>query len=136
MYNYVDMYNPYSRQLAPDGWLVTDGKKVYLMDKGKKRWVVNLQAFNALFRVQATDAMFFPGLQNVPDGPNIEPGTGLFRTEATDQRVFWLDKEDGVNVVKRWVTSPAAMDRYSFSWNIPTLPGYFATLPDGTPIVA
>ncbi|QGS68337.1 hypothetical protein CV093_06295 [Oceanobacillus sp. 143] len=84
---------------------------------------------------KSRDALFFPGLSNVADGPVIGDGTGLFRTTATGGKVFWLDKEDGVTTFKRWITSPEAMDRYHFTWDrIPTLPGNFADIPDGSPI--
>ncbi|AXI08493.1 hypothetical protein CUC15_05975 [Oceanobacillus zhaokaii] len=126
----------YYRQQPPDGWIVKDERgKVYQIDHGKKRWIVNPIAYHSLYRGNPGDALFFPGLSNVADGPVIGDGTGLFRTTATGGKVFWLDKEDGVTTFKRWITSPEAMDRYHFTWDrIPTLPGNFADIPDGSPI--
>ncbi|WP_342428570.1 hypothetical protein [Paenibacillus sp. FSL L8-0158] len=67
----------------------------------------------------------------------IKMGSGLFTTEFTGDKVFWLDIEETGRVVKRWVTSPEAMNKYHFNWdNIKPVYGFFANaIPDGREVV-
>ncbi|WP_150271650.1 hypothetical protein [Paenibacillus tepidiphilus] len=118
-----------------NGWLVqAPGRaEIYLIDNGKKRWITDYTLFKKLFTGEPRETF---GLDSIPNGLNIQPGTGLFRTEFTGGKVFWLDVDDSRKVVKRHITSPSAMDKYHFNWNsiIPVY-GYFANgIPDGIPV--
>jgi hypothetical protein len=85
---------------------------IYLIDEGAKRHIADPPTYDALFRdwdgiVSDID------IDDIDDGPQIEPGTMLFRVNDT-KPVYLLDigKKQ-----KRLITSPAAMDKYHFNWD-------------------
>ncbi|PCN44481.1 hypothetical protein GOP56_22915 [Brevibacillus sp. 7WMA2] len=115
--------------------------KVYLIDNnGTKRWITNLSVYDRLFRDR--EGVHEVLLEGIPEGKPIDVGTSLVRFEsedpATNAKVFWIDKDDNNKVVKRWVNSPSARDRYHFKGDdIPMMPGYFyEVVPDGSVIAA
>ena len=50
-------------------------------------------------------------IDRIPEGPPLLDGAILFRG-AGHPEVYMID-----DAGKRWVTSPAAMDKYYFKWN-------------------
>jgi hypothetical protein len=88
--------------------------KIYLVDMGQKRWIPNPTVYNNLFRnwdgVREEIAV-----TSIDTGPDIPTDAMLFICRDSG-KVFLLDMQNG-QFVKRWVTSPAAMDKYYFNWD-------------------
>jgi hypothetical protein len=87
--------------------------KIYLMDLGKRRWIPNPNVYNSLFRnwvgiIEDIDIV------EITTGSQIPVTAILFRAYDSP-KVFLLDGNPP-NQVKRWITSPAVMDRYNFDW--------------------
>ncbi|MEU7164481.1 hypothetical protein AB0A70_07525 [Streptomyces morookaense] len=94
-----------------------NGPAIYLVLDGRRHWIPNPTTYNNLFRD-------WNGVVSVLDIGNITEGgalsDGAFLGKAPDQPQVYLFS----NGVKRWITSPAAMDKYYFAWNrIQNLPG-------------
>lgn len=119
-----------------NGWLVqTPGlTEVYLIDNGKRRWIPHTNLIRGLFNGDVRQVF---GLETIPVGMQIQIGTGLFRTSFTGDKVFWLDIEDTGRIVKRWLTSPSAMERYHFNWDaiLPVFGLFANAVPDGREII-
>lgn len=106
-----------------------NGAAVYLVLDGKRRWIPNPATYNNLFRS-------WDGIQSVIDIGNIEDGgqlsDGAILGKSPNAPEVYLIS----NGVKRWITSPAAMDKYFFAWNkiasVP--PGALGNIPTGAPI--
>jgi hypothetical protein len=84
--------------------------EIYLIDRGYRRWIPNPATYNNLFRDWngiVTDI----SITDIPLSTQITSGAVLARGDGTAP-VYLID-----NGVKRWVTSPAAMDKYYFAWN-------------------
>ncbi|MEU7054633.1 hypothetical protein [Streptomyces sp. NPDC046197] len=102
---------------------------VYLILDGRRRWIPNPATYNNLFRD-------WNGIQSVVDIGSIDAGSalsdGAFLGKASNAPAVYLFS----NGVKRWITSPAAMDKYYFDWQkIQTLPpGAVSSIPTGAPI--
>ncbi|MBV8523410.1 MAG: hypothetical protein JOY71_15015 [Acetobacteraceae bacterium] len=103
---------------------------VYMIDQGTKRHVADPQTYTALFRdwnsiVQDADT------NEIDTGPEIAAGTALVQGFG-DAHVYLVDQG-----TKRWIESPATMDRYDFDWNkIFRVPmGAIQAMPDGPGIV-
>ncbi|MGK5732146.1 hypothetical protein [Streptomyces sp. URMC 124] len=83
---------------------------VYLILDGKRRWIPNPATYNNLFRN-------WNGIQTVVDIAAIDDGgqlsDGAILAKSPDGPAVYLVS----NGVKRWITSPAAMDKYYFDWN-------------------
>lgn len=116
-----------------DGLLVKSpaygADQVYLVDEGKRRWVPSHTVMQALFRPGAPliadiDAIF------ISEGDALSEGAHLAQ-DMSDKKVYLVEKG-----TKRWVTSAAAMNRYSFSYEKvdPTSHETLAGLRDGPPI--
>jgi hypothetical protein len=102
-----------------------DRPEIYLIDNGKRRHITNPDVYNQLFR-NWDGIHTVIDIENIPLGSAIREGTGLFKTSKSN-KVFWLDKEHDNKVVKRWITSPQAMDKYNFNWDkVATVYDYFA----------
>ncbi|MFE3644776.1 hypothetical protein ACFXOM_28010 [Streptomyces sp. NPDC059169] len=86
------------------------GPAIYLVLDGKRRHVPNPETYNNLFRD-------WNGIQHVVDAAAIDNGDplsdGAFLGKAPNAPEVYLVS----NGVKRWITSPAAMDKYHFAWN-------------------
>jgi hypothetical protein len=84
---------------------------IYLIDpEGYRRWIPDPTTYNNLFRdwngvVVALD------VASIPERPALSHGAVLVRGDG--QAPVYLVS----NGVKRWITSPAAMDKYYFSWD-------------------
>ncbi len=100
--------------IRPDlnGWRVKmpNSPRVYLVDQGYRRWIPNPETYNNLFR-DWNGIREFIDVNTIPEGLPIANGAILARP-AGGPAVYFLDAG-----VKRWVTSPDAMDRYHFNWN-------------------
>ncbi|WP_190024533.1 hypothetical protein [Streptomyces hiroshimensis] len=83
---------------------------VYLILDGQRRWIPNPATYNNLFRN-------WNGIQSVIDIGSIDDGgqlsDGAILAKSPDGPAVYLVS----NGVKRWITSPAAMDKYYFDWN-------------------
>ncbi|MBT2382167.1 hypothetical protein [Streptomyces sp. ISL-11] len=83
---------------------------IYLVLDGRRRWIPNPATYNNLFRD-------WNGIQTVIDIGSIDDGgqlsDGAFLGKAANDPAVYLIS----NGVKRWITSPAAMDKYHFAWN-------------------
>lgn len=82
---------------------------IWVIDRnGYRRWIPNPDTFNHLFRdwsrVQDINA------NEISLGPQLDNLTVLVRGAATPN-VYILDGHR-----KRWITSPAIMDKYNFAW--------------------
>lgn len=103
--------------------------EVYLIIDGQKRWITSPTVYNRLFIIQLWSA------SSIPTGLPLGEDSGLFRIDNTAP-VYLKDKNASGTVVKRWITSPAVMDKYNFSWqavyNVPGWIGY--PIPDGPSI--
>ncbi|MGG0262397.1 hypothetical protein ABEY48_04540 [Bacillus mycoides] len=106
---------------------------IYLIDNGTKRGITSPEVYNHLFR-NWDNVQEFLTLSGVPDGKVLNDNIGLVRFENSP-KVYLLDKNNQGNTIKRWITSPAAMDKYNFKWDMPTMPSWMENnIPDGAPI--
>jgi len=104
---------------------------IYLVDpEGYRRWIPNPATYNNLFR-DWTGVAVDLGTNLISARPALDDGAFLARAPGTAP-VYLVS-----NGVKRWVVSPATMDKYWFDWNkvravpapalnsIPTGPSWF-----------
>lgn len=82
---------------------------IWVIDQdGYRRWIPNPTTFNNLFRdwsvVEELD------VANIAETVPIDDGAILFKGSAT-ANVYLTDRGN-----KRWITSPAVMDKYNFNW--------------------
>jgi hypothetical protein len=84
--------------------------EIYLIDRGYRRWVPNPGTYNNLFR-DWNGIVVDIDIDEIPMGPGISSGAVLVRAAGTAP-VYLVDQG-----VKRWIVSPAMMDRYHFAWN-------------------
>ncbi len=104
---------------------------VYLVDdNGFRRWIPNPPTYNNLFRdwngiVEVID------INDIDRGPDISDGAILAK-DPNLPPVYLID-----NGQKRWVTSPAVMDKFYFSWQtIHAVPNIVLSfVPSGSDIV-
>ncbi|MEU8581970.1 hypothetical protein [Streptomyces abikoensis] len=102
---------------------------IYLVLDGKRHWIPNPATYNNLFRD-------WNGVVSVLDVGGITAGgalsDGAFLGKASGRPEVYLFS----NGIKRWITSPAAMDKYYFAWNrIQNLPiEAVNSIPDGPSI--
>ena len=98
---------------------------VYLIDEGLRRLIPSATVMSRLFTMGADWAYrYHPAASSVildlhvnqiDAGPQIPDECIMF--QATDSpQVFLLDSDADGNQIKRWITSPAAMDRFQFDW--------------------
>ncbi|MGW1200162.1 hypothetical protein ACWD4B_30640 [Streptomyces sp. NPDC002536] len=87
-----------------------NGPAIYLVLDGRRHWIPDPATYNRLFRD-------WNGIVSVLDIGNITEGSaltnGAFLGKASNRPEVYLFS----NGVKRWITSPAAMDKYYFAWN-------------------
>jgi hypothetical protein len=106
---------------------------VYLIDQGSRRWIPDPYTYNRLFR--SWDVIVLDTeLDNIDRGPDISHGALLAHAPGYPP-VYLVDPD---YQVKRWISSPAAMDAYSFAWNQIQQVDYFvlSAIPDGPQIDA
>jgi len=83
---------------------------IYLIDNGLRRWIPNPETYNNLFR-DWSGIIIDINIDDIPLGSNISDGAILARPYHGNP-VYLIDRRK-----KRWITSPAAMDKYHFAWN-------------------
>jgi len=87
--------------------------EVYLIDDdGTKRWIPDPETYNNLFRDE-NGIVPDTELDNIDDGPRISHGALLAKDPGTAP-IWFIDHEQHL---KRWITSPAAMDKFYFTWD-------------------
>jgi hypothetical protein len=93
--------------------------EIYLIDRGRRRWIPDPQTYGNLFRdwqgIHESRSYL-----DIPTSTPISHGAYLAKDDGSPA-VYLVD-----NGHRRWVTSPAAMDKYYFSWD------QVRVVPDGT----
>jgi hypothetical protein len=84
--------------------------EIYLIDRGYRRWIPNPATYNNLFR-DWEGIVVDIDINEIPLAPQITSGAVLVRADGTAP-VYLVDSG-----VKRWIVSPAMMDKYYFNWN-------------------
>lgn len=86
------------------------GGPIYLVNpEGMLQWIPNPATYNNLFR--DWNGVFRVDIANMAIGSALSDGAVLAKGHASSA-VYVIS-----NGKKRWVTSPAAMDKYHFNWN-------------------
>lgn len=83
--------------------------EIYLIDRGYRRWVPNPMTYNNLFR-DWNGIVVDIDINEIPLAVQISSGAILVRADGTAP-VYLVDQG-----TKRWITSPAIMDKYYFAW--------------------
>ena len=83
---------------------------IYLIDQGVRRYIPNPQTYNNLFR-DWNGVIIDISINDISEGSSISNDAIL--AKPSNAAPFYLI--DGGQ--KRWITSPAAMDKYYFAWN-------------------
>ena len=84
---------------------------IYVIDPdGYRRWVPNHMTYSRLFRDGAGIVDDFD-LEHIAQRPKLTSGAMLVQGDVSSS-VYLLD-----HGVKRWVPSPAVMDKYHFAWD-------------------
>jgi hypothetical protein len=84
---------------------------IYLIDPdGYRRWIPNPATYNNLFR-DWNGVVISIDINEIALGLNLTDGAVLARATGTAP-VYLVS-----NGIKRWITSPSAMDKYYFNWN-------------------
>jgi hypothetical protein len=84
---------------------------IFLIDpEGYRRWIPNPATYNNLFR-DWNGVVVDINIGDIALGLNLTDGALLVRAAGTAP-VYFVS-----NGTKRWITSPAAMDKYYFNWN-------------------
>jgi hypothetical protein len=83
--------------------------EIYLVDRGYRRWIPNPFTYNNLFR-DWNGIVVDINITDISLGASFTSGAVLVRPDGSAP-VYLVD-----NGVKRWITSPAAMDKYHFNW--------------------
>jgi hypothetical protein len=102
---------------------------IYLVLDGFRRWIPDPDTYNNLFR-DWNGVIVDIDIDSVPEGSSLTSGAVLARPIGMAP-VYLVS-----NSAKRWVTSPAAMDKYYFAWNrIIEVPHVLLdSIPEGPPI--
>lgn len=84
---------------------------IYVIDPdGYRRWIPNPDTYNNLFR-DWTSVVVDLGTNLIAAGPALDDGAFLARAPGTAP-VYLVS-----NGQKRWIVSPATMDKYWFDWS-------------------
>jgi hypothetical protein len=84
---------------------------IYLIDpEGYRRWIPDPTTYDNLFR-DWNGVIVALDITSVPERPPLSHGAALVR--GNGQAPVYLVS----NGIKRWITSPAAMDKYYFDWD-------------------
>jgi len=100
---------------------------VFLIDpEGYKRWIPNAATYNNLF-VDWTGIIENTDVLSIYPGPPLSDGA--FLAKASNSAAVYLVS----NGQKRWLTSPAVMDKYHFNWGAINvlLPAHLEAIPTG-----
>jgi 3-mercaptopyruvate sulfurtransferase SseA len=83
--------------------------EIWLVDEGRRRWIPDPSTYNNLFR-DWNGIRQDLNVYDISTGLDISRGAWLGRRTGTPE-VYLVS-----NNVKRWITSPAVMDKYHFAW--------------------
>lgn len=126
----------YNAKYLPLASAITDGMRivlqsngaVYLAIDGKLRWIPNQPTYNNLI-VGAVTAVPVNSITQYPVGPPIT--NGAYLAAVSGQPAIYLV----VDGTKRWINSPAALNRYGFNGPVRQLTtAQMAAIPDGPQI--
>ena len=84
--------------------------EIYLILDGCRRWIPSPAAYNRLFR-DWNGVVVDIDIDEIPLAAPLSDGAVLIKGDGTAP-VYLVS-----NNVKRWITSPAAMDKYYFNWS-------------------
>jgi hypothetical protein len=84
--------------------------KVYLIDRGLKRWIPNPDTYNNLF-ANWDNIIISIEVDDIVTGPDITNGATLARPVG-QAPVYLMDQNQ-----KRHIQSPNTMAKYNFNWN-------------------
>ncbi len=107
---------------------------VSVIDDGKKRHIPDPFVYNELFSTWSNIHLDVD-INDIDTGAQIPQTALLFRTYDSP-KVFLLDGTPP-NLVKRWIVSPAVMDRFQFNWgriHLWNVPLAVIGIPDGSNI--
>jgi hypothetical protein len=102
--------------------------EIYLIDPdGYRRWIPNPETYNNLFR-DWNGVVTDINIDQIALGSPLTDGAVLAR--AVNSAPVYIVS----NGMKRWITSPAVMDKYSFNWSrVYTVPHVLVDfIPHGT----
>jgi len=100
---------------------------VFLIDpEGYKRWIPNPATYNNLF-VDWAGIYVDADVIYIDQGPSLSDGA--FLAKASNSAAVYLVS----NGQKRWITSPAVMNKYYFNWGAINVlpPAYLEAVPTG-----
>jgi hypothetical protein len=84
--------------------------QIYLIDpNGFRRWIPDPATYNNLFR-DWNGVVIDINVSEIAQAASLTPGAVIFK--SSDHTSIYLVS----NGCKRWITSPAAMDKYYFDW--------------------
>lgn len=84
--------------------------QIYLIDPdGYRRWIPNPQTYNNLFR-DWNGVVIDININEISESAPLTDGAILARPQGAAP-VYLVS-----NGIKRWITSPAVMDKYYFNW--------------------
>jgi len=99
-----------------EGTLIKGTKPyVYVISNEKKRWIKNLEVFNALgYKWENILSVSEEELNSIPNGcdisnTNIHPDGSLIK--GTSDKVYFIE-----NGLKRWIKNPDVFTAYGFKW--------------------
>jgi hypothetical protein len=83
---------------------------IYLIDRGYRRWIPNVETYNNLF-VDWSGVVVDININDIPATTSITPGAVLVRGHNETGIIYLID-----NGVKRHIASRSIMDKYHFTW--------------------
>lgn len=122
-------------QYVYNGYRVKEVGKpaIYLVDRGMKRYITDSDTYNRIFK-NWDGVLEFQSLHTIPNGRSIDQDMGLVRFEK-DSFLYFLDKDATGKPMKRWITSPSALNKYAFHSEAAMLPQWMKNaIPNGASI--
>ena len=86
---------------------------VYLMDQGLRRWIPDPPVMARLFTPGGV--ILDLHVNQMDAGRQLPQECVMFQVTDSPQ-VFLLDHDVNGEQIKRWITTPEAMDRFQFDW--------------------
>jgi len=98
---------------------------VYLIDEGVRRWIPSAAVMAQLFTLGADwvykydptgSSVILDLYVNQIDAGRQIPDDCIMFQAADSPQVFLRDRDADGSLIKRWISSAAAMDRFQFDW--------------------
>jgi hypothetical protein len=98
---------------------------VYLIDEGVRRWIPSAAVMAQLFTLGADwvykydptgSGVILDLYVNQIDAGRQIPDDCIMFQAADSPQVFLRDRDADGNLIKRWINSATAMDRFQFDW--------------------